>query len=251
MYFHLHKYIYLTYFNDEIIVLNLRKDQYLILPEDISEAIYLALNNKFNQEQGNYILVNGKDCLLEYFNEIIKYLQDNDILSTKTYDYPTTRLLRKGKPPAGASNVGWRMLNNDLDTKVPSRVVIEAYYLLIKVYFLLKTSGFYSLVKSIKRKGRDNCINRNSKDFQLLVTVLNKACFYFPVRVKCLEWSAALTFIALRRKWKCNIEIGMQNLPFAAHALVKANDEVIADAQSLPETLPIILSEPFDKGEII
>jgi len=46
------------------------------------------------------------------------------------------------------------------------------------------------------------------------------------------------------------MEIGVQNLPFVAHAWVKANDEVIADTPSLPETLSVILLEPFVKGEI-
>ena len=51
--------------------------------------------------------------------------------------------------------------------------------------------------------------------------------------------------MGLKRKWKCNLEIGVQNLPFAAHAWVKADDKVIADSKNLPETLSVILSEPF------
>jgi len=200
MYFHPHKYVYLTYFNCEIIVLNLRKDQYVILSEDIAEVICLVLNNQFNQEQGRYILVDNKNCLPQDFDEVIEYLQDNDILSNKTHDYPAIRLLKKGRSSAGAPNIDWRMLNNDLDDKVPSKFIIEAYFLLIKVYLLFKIFGFYRLIKAIKRQGRDNCINRNSKDFQLLATALNKACFYFPVRVKCLEWSAALTFYGIKKK---------------------------------------------------
>lgn len=248
MYFHLNKYVYLTYFNSEIIVLNLLRDQYIILPEGVANVVFLALNNKFDQEHGRYILVDNKNFLPKYFDEIIKSLQDNDIFSNETFDYPTVRLLKKGRPSAGESNIDWRMLNNDLDAKVPSKVIIEAYFLLIKVYFLLKIFGFYNLIESIKRHSRELYVDKDCKDFLNLAVALNKACFYFPVRVKCLEWAAALTFMGLKRKWKCNIEIGVQNLPFASHAWVTVNGEVLADNPSLPEKLSVILSEPFVDG---
>lgn len=250
MYFHVRKYIYLTYFNYEIIALDLSRDQYILLPEDVSEIAYLALNNQFTKTQGNYVLVDNKNLLPEGFKEVIECLQDMGILSNKIYDYPCSKLLKKGEASAGAPNIDWQMLNNDLNMKVPTKMLFEAYFLLVKVYFLLKIFGFWGLIKFIKQKGRDSCINKDPKEFQILVTALNKACFYFPISVKCLEWSAALTFMALRRKWKCNMEIGVQNLPFAAHAWVKANGEVIADTPNLPETLSVILSEPFVKGEI-
>lgn len=250
MYFHACKYIYLTYFNGEIIVLNLRKDQYILLLENVSEVVYMALNNQFIQKQGRYVLADNKNLLPEDFDESISYLQEIGILSDKNYNHPYSKALKKGKVSAGASNIDWRMSSSDLDNKVPKKMILEAYFLLIKVYFILKVFGLYSLIKAIKRNGRNSCIEKDSKEFSVLVTALNKACFYFPVKTKCLEWSAALIFMALRRKWKCNIEIGIQNLPFAAHAWVKANDEVIADTADLPETLSVILSEPFIKEEV-
>jgi len=249
MYFHAHEYIYLTYFNDEIIALDLRKDQYIFLSE-FSEVIYLALNNEFKQVQEKYVLaINGESCLPDDFEEAIEYLREIRILSKNTHNYPYIRPLKKGGFSAGAPNVDWRMTSSDLDNKVTKKMILEAYILLIKVNFILKVCGFYGLVKAIKRKG-GGCIKRDAKEFNVLVTALNKACFYFPVRTKCLEWSAALTFMGLRRKWQCNMEIGVQNLPFAAHAWVKADDKVIADTENLPETLSVILSEPFAKGAI-
>lgn len=251
MYFHANKYIYLTYFNNEIIVLDLRKDQYILLSEIFSEIVYLALNNEFNQAQEKYVLADNENkSLPEDFDEDIKYLRETGILLNENYDYPYSKPLKKGGFSAGAPNIDWRMLSSDLDNKAPKKMVLEAYFSLIKVYFILKVFGFCSLIKAIKRKGKNSCIKKNSKEFNVLVTALNKACFYFPVRTKCLEWSAALAFIGLRRKWKCNIEIGVQNLPFAAHAWVKANDEIIADTADLPKTLSVILSEPFIEGAV-
>ena len=74
MYFHTHEYIYLTYFNDEIIALDLRKDQYILLSE-FSEVIYLALNNEFKRVQEKYVLAdNGENCLPDDFDEAIHHL---------------------------------------------------------------------------------------------------------------------------------------------------------------------------------
>jgi len=253
MYFHAYEYIYLTYFNAEIIVLDLRKNQYIILSEYVSKIVDLALNNEFLflNEQGKYVLVNYNGyCLPEDFDETIKYLQEIGILSKKKYHCPNIRKLKKGEFSAGAHNVDWRMSSSELSDNVTAKTVLEAYFVLIKVYFIVNMFGFDGLIKAIKNKGDAHCNEKNAKEFNLLVTALNKACFYFPIRTKCLEWSAALTFMGLRRKWKCNIEIGVQNLPFAAHAWVKAEERVIADTQDLPNTLSVILSEPFNNGVI-
>lgn len=244
MYFHTHEYIYLTYFNDEVIALDLKKDQYILLSE-FSDVVYLALNNEFNQIQDKYFLANNEDNHLpDDFDDAIEYLREIDILSKYDYSYPYIRPLKKTGFSSGASNIDWRMSSNDLDNNLTKGMVLEAYLLLIKVYFIVKVYGFHGLIKAIKRK-HDGAVRVDAREFNVLVAALNKACFYFPVRTKCLEWSATLTLMGLKRKWKCNIEIGVQNLPFAAHAWVKADGKVIADTQNLPETLSVILSEPF------
>jgi hypothetical protein len=244
MYFHTHEYIYLTYFNDEIIALDLQKDQYVFLSQ-FSEIIYFALNNEFKYVQEKYAFVeNSDDHTPDDFNKAIKYLREIGILSSIDYNYSSPIKLTKAKFSAGAPNVDWRMSISDLNNKVKISMIFEAYLLLIKVYFIINVFGFYGLIKAIKQK-KVGCVRRDANEFDVLAAALNQACFYFPIKTKCLEWSATLTFMGLRRKWKCNLEIGVQNLPFAAHAWVKVDDKVIADIQNLPETLSVILSEPF------
>jgi len=116
---------------------------------------------------------------------------------------------------------------------------------MVSVYVTAKLWRFRGLVKAIKRRRNTTSSAVDVEKYQRLVAAVNKAAFCFPVRVKCLEWSATLAVMALRRGWRCNLEIGVQNAPFAAHAWVRANDRVLADAQELPATLSVILSEPF------
>ena len=127
MYFHTHEYIYLTYFNDEIIALDLRKDQYILLSE-FSEVIYLALNNEFKRVQEKYVLAdNGENCLPDDFDEAIEYLREIGILSKNNYNYLYIRSLKKAEFSAGASNIDWRMSNSDLDNKVTKKMILEGH----------------------------------------------------------------------------------------------------------------------------
>ena len=114
---------------------------------------------------------------------------------------------------------------------------------------ILKKKGVYPLIKTIKkaREKNNSFLKKDAKTFNPLVAALNRACLYFPFQTKCLEWATALTLMALKRKWRCNLEIGVQNFPFAAHAWVKTYDGIVADQKELPEQLSVILSEPFSE----
>jgi hypothetical protein len=245
MYFHPPDYVYIAYFNGDAIVLNLKLDQYVILPERLSEHLHTAITKDLQLANGKYNLAN-KDLpqLPSDFSDSIEGLIGAGILLPQLKGVQSQRPLRHESVPGGASNIDWRLSPGDIVEAVGIALLAEAYITLIKVYLIIKLSGFYGLIKAIKKRN----ITSEAVDiekYRSLVSAVNKAAFYFPVRVKCLEWSATLALMASRRAWRCNMEIGVQNAPFAAHAWVKASDRVIADAQDLPGVLSVILSEPF------
>lgn len=245
MFFHTPEHIYLTYLNDQLVVLDLRKDQYMFLSKKLSDLLCLALKNEFTLIDEKYFLCHSQERLPEDFNDYINALRERQLLCTKDYDFPYSHPLQKDKMSKGMENLDWRMPAGELDRKVSPILMLEAYLNLIMVYTLIKFFGFYGLIRSIKKRRKSHPVRKTGECFTPLVTALNKACFYFPVKTKCLEWAAALTFMGLRRGWECNIEIGVQSPPFAAHAWVSANNEIIADVQDLPKNLSVILSEPF------
>jgi len=253
MYFHTLEHIYLAYFNDQIIVLDLIKNQYIILSTRLSNVLGLALKGEYVINNDNIIALvqssENKISLPNHFYESLNFLQKTGILSNETYTMPNLRGIATNNTLAGISNIDWRINDNDLNIKVPKKIIIEAYFSLIKVYLILKLCGFNSLIKEIKNhKAKTKTYQKkSSSDFSMLATSLNRACFYFPIRTKCLEWSAALTFMGLKRSWYCNLQIGVQNLPLVAHAWVQAYDGVIADNSDLPDHLSVILSEPFER----
>lgn len=248
MYFHIPESIYLTYYNNQVIALNLFKNQYILLPKDVSEIIHVILHNKFKiSPEGKYCLDNSDISEVINFNHFIEELQYLGILSNKKYEYPYKTPPKKKEYSAGAANVDWRMPFDDYTNKISKKIVLQAYLSLIKVYIVIKFFGFYGLIRYIKQQKNKNIeyLDIEPKKFICLAIALNRACFYFPIRVKCLEWSAALTTMGLKKKWKCNMEVGVQLLPFRAHAWVKVNNNIIADDPGLSKTLSIILSEPF------
>jgi hypothetical protein len=151
----------------------------------------------------------------------------------------------------GVSNVDWRLpLENK---KVPLNFsVLRTFMTLLKVNFYIKIRGFYSTIQLIKksRKGQSNYIIPQDEDLRDLANIVNKACLIYPTRIKCLEWAITFILLALKQKWKCNLEIGIQNYPFFAHAWVECDGKVVMDSQDLREGLAIILNEPFRKLKI-
>ena len=101
-----------------------------------------------------------------------------------------------------------------------------------------------NLLKKSKLKHSNYQIPPN-KDLFNLTSIVNNACFLYPVRTKCLEWSITFVLLALGKGWKCNVEIGVQNYPFFAHAWPECDGNVVGDSQHLRENMAIILNEPF------
>jgi hypothetical protein len=247
MFFHPPDYVYIAYYNGDAIVLNLKTDQYSILSKRLSEDLHTAITIDLHLANGKYNFIN-KDLpeLPSDFGASIETLIAADILLSHLKEMPSSRPLALESIPGGASNIDWRLSPGDITGDVQITLIFEAYMTLIKVYLIIKMTGFHGLIKAMKKRDL-TCVMADNLKYRSLITSINKASFYFPVRVKCLEWSATLAFMALKRSWRCNLEIGVQNAPFAAHAWVSANDQVIADAQDLPRVLSVILSEPFQR----
>ena len=126
MYFHPNPFIYLTFFNEEIIALDLRDDQYLIFPQSIAESLYNALRFEFEEKNGSYSFLDGKDNPLpDDFDEAVSYLQESGILSDKLFDVPYPNILIKNGESAGAPNIDWRISGDTLSKKVPLLVIAE------------------------------------------------------------------------------------------------------------------------------
>ncbi len=243
MHYHLRDHIYAAQFQDELIILDTKKDKYTICFESFSGLLVTILERKDSvSEEKPYSDSQFSSQDLIYIQKLV----DDSIIEKKEVPYPF-QIDRKFDSD-GVSNVDWRLpLENE---KIPlSFQVLKALKTLLHVNFYIKFRGLYSTIQLIKksRKAQLDYIVPQDEELIDLAKIVNKACLIYPTRTKCLEWAMAFVLLALKRKWRCNIEIGVQNYPFLAHAWVECNGKVVMDSEDLRAGLAIILNEPFRK----
>lgn len=242
MRYHLSDHIYVTQFRNELILLDTKRDKYMICFQEIAEMLLGLLEEKPSFSKEGF---SPKTHLhLTENPAILESLLESQIIEEKKFPFP---FYIDRKPLSdGVSNVDWCL---PLDSKKirMNLNIIKALTILIKVNVYIKIRGFYSTICLIKRSRKNN-VNYTSpsiEELQDLTTIVNNACLIYPVRTKCLEWAMTFVLLALKRGWKCNLEIGVQNYPFMAHAWVECDGQVVMDSQELREELGIILNEPF------
>jgi hypothetical protein len=252
MYFHLEDHIYLSYYKDKFILLNLKEDKYYIVSDGITTIFEMLLHQEFIwDKKGGLIPINFNEHsnTLE-LEQSLKYLRSQGLIKRKEFKSPYPYYIYKKKDSKGVSTTRWRLPleftahNNSLNF---SKLTLEAYIVLSKVHFIIKYKGFSGIIQYIKDTYQEN-IQYTVPCPQILnhlIAHLNKACLFYHKNTKCLEWAATLVLLALKRKWQCNLIIGVQNYPFTAHAWVEMAGKIVADKQEWQEELVTILSEPF------
>lgn len=130
--------------------------------------------------------------------------------------------------------------------------MLKTFVTLCKINFTLKIRGFYATIQLIRKHRRKKVgyILPSEEDLKDMANIVNKACLLYPTRTKCLEWAMTYVLMALKQGWRCNLEIGVQNYPFMAHAWVECDGKVVMDAQDLRQGLAIILNEPFRRVKL-
>lgn len=249
-YLNLSDHIRVTFFKDQAIILDLKKDKYYVLIESYSQILYSALTCGLYFENDKYNIL-GKNTKDDSINKIIQELLSNGVLSKENDRLSESIYISREEGKSGLENVDWRLPTSGITLSLFKPTILKCYLSLIKVHFCLKFFGFYGLIKMIKRhrpSSREQQMQPNAQDLENLSDNLNKACLLFPKKIKCLEWAASFVLLSLSHKWPCNLVIGVQNFPFLAHAWVEYNDEVIFDNKLLPAHLSIILTEPFEKS---
>lgn len=228
-YYSLCENIYITQFRDQVILLDTKKNNYTIHSRNLANILLKVVHNKEFTES-------DRDTLQTLINA--------KIIQCQNTPYSLYTNCKIGF--VGVSNIDWRLPLNEQEVSFGPLVVI-ALLRLIQVNFYIKILGFHKaiqLIKKARKKNGDYIIPRD-EELKQLTSVVNKACLIYPSRTKCLEWSMTYVLLALQKGWKCNLEIGVQNYPFMAHAWVECNGKVVMDSQDLREGLGIILNEPF------
>ena len=239
MYYHLNDHLYIAQFRNELILLNTQQDTYSICnPEFAKNLMGIIEHNSVGKKNSSVATSFLNTC--PFTQELI----DSDIIHLKASPYPY--YIDRKISSFGVSNVDWRLPLENLSVSIKGKV-LKALLTLIQVNYYIKYKGFYNTICLIKKT--QDALHSYSipsyKELNNLATIINQACLLYPSRTKCLEWAITYVLVALKQGWQCNLEIGVQNYPFLAHAWVECEGKVIMDSQNVREELAVILSEPF------
>ncbi|MBX9804539.1 MAG: lasso peptide biosynthesis B2 protein [Alphaproteobacteria bacterium] len=248
MYYHLNEHIYVAQFREELILLDTRADKYTICNKTLCDLLIKILKTT-NPPLMKHLLSSNVSQSSSIEATYIQKLLDNKIIEKKETPFPY--YIDRKKDSLGVANVDWRLPLGNKKSKLYMQVLI-ALISLIKINIYMKIKGFYSTIELIKksRKSETYYIIPKPEDLRNLANIVNDACLIYPTRTKCLEWAMTFVLMALKRKWKCNLEIGLQNYPFMAHAWVECDGKVVMDSPELRDGLAIILNEPFRRFNI-
>jgi hypothetical protein len=231
--YNLRDHIYISQYREDLILLDTKSDTYTLCSPEFSDLLVG--------------LIEGS-TLSQDIDSIQNLLDDQIVEKKETVDpYYIDRKI----DTEGVANIDWKLPLEDKKVNL-NIAVLKAFSTLLQVNFYMKMRGFYAAIWFIKKTQKTHLTYTIPSDEELrdLANILNKACLIYPVRIKCLEWAMAFVLLALRRRWKCNLEIGVQNYPFLAHAWVECNGKVVMDSQDLRTGLAIILNEPFRRLKI-
>ncbi len=222
-----------------------RSQGHLVFLDSVSGKYYV-----FDHENCTtffYVMCSGKKLKDLKGKELIffkKIEELNLVHMAKNSTTQAERLLKEVKSNAGLSNFKW---NIPFPEKKHVRVLsIFAFIVrLIQVNFILKNFGMHSLIESLEGLKEKKCSRLKHKicyrKLDKEVSYLKYASFFYPQITKCLEWSACLA----TKLWKKNIHvdfnIGVQALPFFAHAWLSFNGEpLFSQDKEAHENLSII-----------
>ncbi|HQS84415.1 MAG: hypothetical protein B7Y25_07905 [Alphaproteobacteria bacterium 16-39-46] len=247
MYYHLRDHIYVTQFRDELVLLDTKRDKYTICCKQISDLIISAIEKTQANTEVSYFSFAVPPTLQDM--STLQTLIGDNIIEEKDNSYPF--YIDRKVDSDGVSNVDWVLPLENKKVRMNFSVV-KALMTLIKVNFYIKVCGFYRTIRMIKKSRNSELtyIIPSTEELRDLANIVNKACLIYPTRTKCLEWAMTFVLLALRQRWKCNLEIGVQNYPFFAHAWVECDGKVVMDSQDLREGLGIVLNEPFRKLKV-
>lgn len=226
-------------YNNQVIFLDLKSDEYIFLSEEnsvlLKEFLLAAPNNYKNKTLVNK---DNKAQIMEL--ERLNFIKIDNCTNLNCNNIANQKI------STGASNLDWNIEEEVFSKKVVFAELFYAYLVIIYVHVYLYYFGFYKIIKKL------NLLKLKTKSFKerdpgtvmRKVNALNRAVFFYPKRVKCLEWSIALSIMLIKVRQKASLTIGIQNQPFASHAWTNVEGKIIADDDNLPNNLGVILNEP-------
>jgi len=115
-----------------------------------------------------------------------------------------------------------------------SLIIVRAFATLLLFDLYLLRGNFQALYNRVR-----NCSGRReipmTDTIDKVSSAVENACMWYPKRVLCLQRSATLTCLLRKSGVRAEMVLGVQQLPFRAHAWVEVNGSVVNDKPYVSE----------------
>jgi hypothetical protein len=129
------------------------------------------------------------------------------------------------------------------------RIVVEkesSAVMLVLVFFALAAYDVWNkwcrfeTILSIVKNWKTSQKSTDSSATERLCCVVNRACIWYPKRVQCLQRSVVTACLLRTIGVPARLVVGVQKLPFRAHAWVEVGEIVINESSDVRSTYSIL-----------
>lgn len=247
VHFSLTSLVYAAHFENAIILLDIKNDNYLSLIDDSAEYLRYVLNTPFKRlEHGKYEPIPQSEKYPEYSFWISEFLK-NAFIQENASD--NRKNIASIPPiPGGLREYQW-------DTKTDWKSLkkgsfwgkIKAFWVLAKVHKILKKNKLAGIFDLIKKNNKSYSYNPTHEEIERLSAEVDAASILYFKKTYCLVWATTFCILALKKGWPCKLVIGIQTNPFYAHAWAEINDKVINDDPQVNQVLSIMCKLPENR----
>jgi len=117
--------------------------------------------------------------------------------------------------------------------------VLTAYLELIRFGFHIRRKNFAALHSIVRNSGVDQP-TPGGACLEELCRAVDLACIWYGKRVLCLQRSAATACLLRRHGIPAQLVIGIQQIPFNAHAWVEVEGQVVNDRPYMQEMYAVL-----------
>lgn len=220
---------------EEIILLDLDTDRFYSLDPAASSILAAALNeDTFGDE-----FPPG-----ERADQVLRDLHDLELLAAvaepERRPVPMRPFQGTNLEESGPSLKAGRVYLED--SPISASLTCAGFLAVVEADVVLATQKLAGLVRRIEAAAGHG--SEGAAPANALTAAVAHARLWYPRKVDCLVASAALTLLALRRGTRVELVVGVQRLPFRAHAWVEKAGVVLNDDQDVREALVPILRVP-------
>ncbi len=124
-----------------------------------------------------------------------------------------------------------------------SLLLLSAYLELARFELYLVRDDFEGLYQTVRKQSidrRPTSSSSTSSSMDQICAAMDLACAWYWKHVLCLQRSAATACLLKRHGVPAQLVMGVQQMPFRAHAWVEVNGRVVNDKPYMPDMYSIL-----------